>query len=135
MRLLNIFRYYWKSIFMVLFIQYLSFTSPATFDKLPSSEIPNLDKLVHLLMYAGLTAVLIWDFKMRRKSNSRLRFFVLICVFFPILFGGIVEILQSACFAPRTADWFDWLADISGVLCACLAMRFIRPRILSKSVR
>ena len=135
MKLINIFRYYWKSIFIVLFVQYLSFTSPTTFDEMPSLEIPNLDKLVHFLMYAGLTTVLIWDFKKHRKSNSNFQFFVLICIVFPILFGGIVEILQSAYFAPRTGDWFDWLADLSGVLCASLWMRLIRPRILSKSVR
>ncbi|HEY5507907.1 MAG TPA: VanZ family protein [Paludibacter sp.] len=134
MKLINIFRHSWKSIFTVLFIQYLSFTSPATFDKMPALEIPNLDKLVHFLMYAGLTTVLIWDFKKRRKSNSNLQFFVLICIFFPILFGGIVEILQSAYFAPRTGDWFDWLADISGVLTAYIFFLII-PRLLPKRVK
>ena len=131
MKLINIFRYYWKSIFMVLFIQYLSFASPVTFERIPTPPIPNFDKLVHFLMYAGLTAVLIWDFKKHRKSNSSLQFFVLVCIVFPILFGGIVEILQSAYFAPRTGDWFDWLVDVSGVLCALVWMRLIMPRISS----
>src|ERR1035437_1361012 len=135
MKLVNIFRYYWKSIFIVVLIQYLSFASPVTFERIPTPPIPNLDKLVHFLMYAGLTAVLILDFNKHRKSNSNLQFFVLVCIVFPILFGGIVEILQSDYFAPRTGDWFDWLAEISGVLCAWCGMLLIRPRILSKSVK
>ena len=134
MKLINIFRYYWKSIFMVLFIQYLSFASPITFERIPTPPIPNLDKLVHFLMYAGLTVTLIWDHKKHRKSNSNLQFFVLICIVFPILFGGIVEILQSAYFAPRTGDWFDWLADISGVLTAYIFFLII-PRLLPKRVK
>jgi VanZ family protein len=135
MKLINIFRYYWKSIFMVLLIQYLSFASPATFERIPTPQLPDFDKLVHFLMYAGLTVALIWDHKKHRKSNSNLQFFVLICILFPILFGGVVEILQSAYFAPRTGDWLDWLFDIGGVLCACIWMRLIRPRILNKNFK
>jgi len=135
MKLINIFRYYWKSIFMVLFIQYLSFAPPATFERIPTPQLPDFDKLVHFLMYAGLTVTLIWDHKKHRKSNSNLQFFVLICIVFPVLLGGVVEILQSAYFAPRTGDWLDWLFDIGGVLCACIWMRLIRPRILNKNVK
>lgn len=32
----------------------------------------------------------------------------------PILFGGLIEILQEQFFYPRTGDWMDWIADLSG---------------------
>ncbi len=135
MILITIFRHYWKSIFIVVFIQYLSFASPSTFKSIPTFEIPNLDKLVHFLMFAGLTATLIWDFKGYKYSNSNFQFFVLVCILFPIFFGGLIEILQSVYFAPRTGDWYDWLCDMAGVLAAWWVLQWMVPRILRKCLK
>lgn len=120
MRLKNLVRLYWKSFFVVMCILYLSFASPSTFKKIPTFD--NEDKLVHILMYAGLTAVLIFDFRNHKKENNLCSIFVFACLLFPSILGGIIEIIQPTFFAPRTGSWGDFLADIIGVFAGWLFM-------------
>lgn len=118
---------YWKSIIIISGILYLSFASPSTFKEVPSFKYE--DKLVHLIMYAGLTCVLIIDYmgysKNNRKSTTA---FLLICLALPVLFGGMIEIAQPVFFAPRTAEWIDWFSDIFGVMLGWFGIRLIRPQ-------
>jgi VanZ family protein len=115
---------YWKSILIISGILYLSFAPPSEFKGIPTFE--NEDKLVHIIMYGGLTCVLIFDFRQYAKNYplSSLSF-ILICLLTPVILGGVVEILQPIYFAPRTAEWFDWFSDITGVLLGWLAMKLI----------
>ena len=39
----------------------------------------------------------------------------------PMVYGGVIEILQENFFYPRTGDWWDWLADIAGTVVGCVA--------------
>lgn len=116
---------YWKSAFVAAVILYLSFTPPSTFEKIPSFE--NEDKLVHMLIYFGLTCMLIFDFK-KAVGTTRVNFnkFLIACFVFPVFLGGIVEIIQPRLIYPRTGSWFDWLADIAGVLLGWAIMYLLR---------
>jgi len=117
---------YWKSIIFISCILYLSFASPSTFKGVPTFE--NEDKVVHLFLYFILTCILIFDFRQFAKKNQMsILSFVLICIIFPIVLGGAIEIIQPIYFPPRTADWFDWFSDISGVFIGWMAMRYITP--------
>ena len=124
MKIKKFLRTYWKSLLIISGILYLSFAPPSTFKGVPSFE--NEDKLVHIIMYGGLTCVLIFDFRLYARNNplSSLAF-ILICLLTPVILGGVVEILQPMYFAPRTADWFDWFSDITGVSLGWLAMKLI----------
>jgi len=116
---------YWESVLITIGILYLSFAPPSTFSGVPSFTYE--DKLVHLCLYAGLTGMLIFDFWKYAKKNSTNRLgFILICLVFPVVLGGAVEILQPMYFAPRTAEWFDWFSDITGVLIGWQCMRLLR---------
>ena len=124
MKIKKFLRTYWKSLLIISGILYLSFAPPSTFKGVPSFE--NEDKLVHIIMYGGLTCVLIFDFRQYAKNNplSTLAF-ILICLLTPVILGGIVEILQPIYFAPRTAEWIDWFSDITGVMLGWLVMKLI----------
>lgn len=125
MKFIKILLRYWESITIALVILYLSFAPPTTFDKVPSFNYE--DKLVHLLLYAGLTCVLMYDFRKYAKiSNTSKWTFVLVCLILPIFLGGAVEILQPIYFAPRTAEWADWLSDILGALLGWGAMALLK---------
>jgi len=50
----------------------------------------------------------------------------MICVFYPILLGGAVEILQPIYFAPRTAEWYDWFSDITGTIVGLLSIQSLK---------
>lgn len=125
MLLNNIVKNYWKSIAVIICILYLSFASPSTFKKIPTFTYE--DKLVHLLMYAGLTFVLIFDFVQTAITNRKKLVFVLICLIFPIVLGGVVEIMQGMFFAPRSPSWIDWIANTIGVFLGWLSFKITHP--------
>ena len=120
---------YWKSILVIVCILFLSFAPPSTFNEIPTFHFDHLDKVVHLCMYAGLTIILIVDFRKAKTTNTVTLIFVFTCLLFPIILGGLVEILQPIYFAPRTAEWGDWFSDISGVLLGWLIINFITPKL------
>ncbi|HLP04378.1 MAG TPA: hypothetical protein VK152_03015 [Paludibacter sp.] len=115
MRIIFFLKNYWKSISITGAILYLSFTPPSTFQDIPSFE--NEDKFVHILIYLGLTCILILDHKRAlTDATATFRNFFATCFFFPVLLGGLIEILQPRIASPRTASWYDWLGDIAGVV-------------------
>jgi VanZ family protein len=126
MNMINTFKNYWKSIAIIAFILHLSFAPPSEFKSIPTFE--NEDKLVHFLMYAFLTSILIYEYRRAQsaqKVNSDCLRFILLCIAFPTILGGIIEILQPLFFFPRTASWLDWLSDSLGVLAGWLALKMI----------
>ena len=115
------FVHYWRSILVIIAILFLSFAPPSDFQGIPTFK--NEDKLAHLLMYAGLASMLIFDFRLAVLNFNIKSFqFFLFCLIFPTLLGGIIEILQPIYFAPRTASWFDFLSDFIGVILGLIFM-------------
>lgn len=110
---------YWKSTIIITFILFLSFAKPSTFTEV--TTFTYIDKVVHMLMFLGLSIVLMYDYNYRIKKETTT--FTLICILFPILLGGFVEIMQGLFFFPRSAEWFDWFADITGVLLGWIFMK------------
>ena len=76
-------------------------------------EVAFADKWGHLLAYMALGSMLALD--LIRDQRKRLWIW-LVGIVIPIVYGGVIELLQGAFFYPRTADWFDWLADITGTV-------------------
>ena len=129
----NIFINYWKSILVFGSILYLSFAPPSTFNGIPTFN--NEDKLVHFLMYAGLCCMLIFDFRLANKNNkTKTTRGYLLCVAFPLLLGGSIEILQPLYFE-RGGSWLDLSANITGIISAWLFMHLFEGSINKIFVR
>ncbi|HRZ99045.1 MAG TPA: VanZ family protein [Paludibacter sp.] len=125
---------YPKSILVTLLILFLSFSPPSNFEKLPDLNLFNhFDKFAHYLMYLVLTFMLI--FESRNDKITKLEPFTLalICIVFPVILGGVIEILQKYLFPPRSAELIDWLANIAGVLTAWFLM-ILFQKIKSRTV-
>lgn len=117
-------RHYPFSILTILVIWYLSFFTPP---QTRLEEITNFDKLVHLCMYGGLSSVL-WIEYLIHHSIIKKWDLIILCILFPILMSGVIEILQAYCTDNRSGDWMDFAANSVGVLLATLAGHFIyRP--------
>jgi VanZ family protein len=114
--------HYWKSISFTLVILFLSFVPPAGLKKLPPINILNFDKIVHMLMYSLLTAIIIYDLKNKIAKSAYRKTFITTVFLYSIIFGGIVEIMQETWFYPRSAEWIDWIADIIGALIGIFGM-------------
>ncbi len=111
---------YWKSVGVILGILFLSLVPFSTFKGVPSFTLE--DKIVHFLMYFGLTCILIFDYY-RHKNRKSQTYLILICLVSPTLFGGIVEIIQGVFCDTRSAEWLDWLSDITGVVAGWYFMK------------
>jgi len=109
---------YWKSLLALLIILYLSFASPSTFKDIPTFR--HADKVVHFLMYAFFSSVLVYDFHNDNVVLTSKISFILTSLILPILIGGTIELLQSSVFRPRSAEWLDWLFDTAGIIAGFL---------------
>ena len=85
---------------------------------IPGSDFPvvsfsdffQLDKLIHSIIF--MTGVYL--FAVAFKEQQKIQFLRHIVISF-IVYGLLLEVLQGLVFVERSADIFDWLADIIGV--------------------
>ena len=117
------------SLTVIAIVIYLSFFKPPTME---ISKIPNMDKLVHLCMYGGVSGMLWIEFLRNHRKYDEVMWHAWIgAVLCPILMGGAIELLQEYCTTYRGGDWFDFLANLSGVVLATLFAYFVlRPWML-----
>ena len=131
--LLSFLRKYPLSILIILTITYLSFFNPPADTDL--AKIPNIDKIVHTIMYMGLSGMLWFEFLWGHRADKAPLWHAWVGAFLcPIVFSGIIEILQENCTTYRGGDWFDFLANITGTTLATLLLFFVvRPYIEHKT--
>ncbi len=122
------------SLLVILVVVYLSFFKPPTTDL---NKIPNLDKVVHLCMYFGMSGMLWLEFfRAHRKAPAPLRHGWIGAFVCPVVFSGCVELLQEYATAYRGGDWLDLVANTTGALLASLvAVYLIAPRMRKKQIR
>ena len=102
---------YKETVILGLIIAYLSLVKEPVF-RLPE-DVAFADKWGHLVAYfflGGILAINLWRDKVSGKWLWLLGLMV------PILYGGLLEIMQGVFCYPRTASWLDWAADIIGTL-------------------
>jgi VanZ family protein len=121
------------SIIFVLIVTYLSLSQP------PKVIIPlfrNWDKVAHFCMYGGLSGIIWIELLMKRRREKKGKtYFINGAVIFPILFGGVMELCQHYFTRYRSGDWWDFLANMEGVVIATLIAWFIlRPMMLKNTV-
>lgn len=124
---MNFIKKYPISLLIVCIVAYLSLFKPPKTDL---DNIPNIDKVVHICMYFGMSGML-WIEYMRSHRGSRFRWLpiLLIAIIFPIAFSGCMELLQAYDTTYRTGDIRDVLANSTGVMLAsAIAWFLVRPR-------
>ena len=119
------------SLLIILTVIYLSFFKPPTTDL---SNIPNIDKIVHVCMYLGMSGMLWLEFlRAHQKGDSPLWHAWVGAFVCPVLFSGMVELWQEYCTTSRGGDWLDFAANTTGALIASLIGYFVlRPRMAKK---
>ena len=121
------------SLAVILAVVYLSFFKPPT---TRLGTIPNLDKVVHVCMYFGMSGMLWVEFLRAHRRDCAPMWHAWIGAFAcPVLFSGVVELLQEYCTEYRGGDWLDFAANATGAVLASLAAYYVlRPRMVRKSV-
>ena len=121
---------FWLSILVILIIFILCFMNTSSLPKVP---MRNFDKVVHTIMFLGLSGVIFFDStRYLRSPISKTRIFWSV-VIFPIALGGLIEILQADLTTYRSGDWFDFLYDVVGALIGW-GIALLINRYLSRSI-
>ncbi|NDW12543.1 hypothetical protein D0T50_06520 [Bacteroides sp. 214] len=116
------------SIIVTLVIVYLSFFKPPS-GSLPT--FPHMDKIVHFLMYAGLSGMLWLEFIRNHQKAFPVGQAWIVAFLFPVALSGCIEILQEYCTSYRGGEWGDFGANTTGALCASLfAFYVLKPFML-----
>jgi VanZ family protein len=119
---------YGPAVVMTLLIPALSLL-PAHFFKHvaePLPPIPGIDKIIHALMYAALTAAYLQALIPARRRSLLA---VLRIVLLAALYGVAMEVCQKLFTTTRSMDPLDALANAAGALtCALLAYGWARCR-------
>ena len=120
------------SLVIILAVIYLSFFKPPTTDL---GTIPNLDKVVHICMYFGMSGMLWLEFLRAHRRDRTPMWHAWVGAFVcPVLFSGAVELLQAFCTTYRGGDWLYFAANTTGAVLASLVACFVlKPRVMRKS--
>lgn len=103
-------------------------------DSIPQSKfwkIPHFDKIVHMALYFPLGFFLMAEF-----SLSSVRWIQKLSVWMALLivalYGGLIEVGQDYLFVNRSADWWDFFADILGGLLGILIFKWLFLRLFRR---
>ena len=94
-------------------ILYLSLATGRGLTKLPPMPLfENADKLMHFMMYMGLSCVITFN---QRMSGKALLLTAFTAIAISVAYGGVIELVQPF-FPPRTCDLLDFIADSAGAI-------------------
>jgi VanZ family protein len=117
-------RYFLPAIIWVIII-FIVISIPA--GNMPKSDlfkIPNFDKMVHAILFFVFTLLLNFGFI---KQNGRLkRFNYWVSLFIGIAYGAFTEIFQHLYISGRFGEFWDFVANLTGVIAAILVFHFIK---------
>ena len=116
------------SIAIILLVTFLSFFKPPSTDL---DNVPGIDKLVHTGMYFVMASFLWWEFYKGQKNTHAPIWHAWVGAFLcPLLYGGIVELLQEYCTEHRGGEWLDFVANSAGVIIAAVVGYYFLPKML-----
>jgi VanZ family protein len=112
-----------RYMFLPLLVGFIIFigtcvTGPETVPDLPSS-LP-WDKIVHFGMFFLLSAVSLLDYYKLHDESPPVFRWIFWGFVIPVIYGGVIEILQKYIFTSRSAEMGDWIADMLGSAMATL---------------
>ena len=99
---------------------------------LPGSCLPKvkpaigLDKVAHLLMYAGFAFITLWGYRKPYQENGKHYQSKALWLVFAIsaVFGALTEVMQENLIPGRVGSVYDWIADLLGGLIGTLVFYF-----------
>lgn len=92
-------------------------------DELPEVGIVNFDKVVHSIMFGGLTYLFARGFYKQTAYKFLFEHYLITSFLLCTLYGGFLEILQATVSINRAGDWLDFLFDGMGALAAIAILK------------
>ncbi len=107
--------YYKFTLFTILVILVLSLMNTEDIKTPSLFSFRGSDKVIHMLMYAGLTLVYLTERSHLFSKSRSYKPVKLYSVLWIIALGGFIELIQPV-LAGREKDWMDFLANCTGTL-------------------
>ncbi len=79
----------------------------------PMSDVPLIDKWVHMVMYMGLVLAMWFDHVVRSEKKAKGKH-ILFMFLYATLLGGLMELVQAYLTTCRSGDLIDFEADAIG---------------------
>ncbi|MDG1501695.1 MAG: VanZ family protein [Ulvibacter sp.] len=93
----------------------------------PKVEIPFADKIVHLIINAGL--FMVWaSYVFSGKTNTKTKKTYTLPLLFvcTLLYGILIEVVQGSFIPTRGADFFDVVANLCGLILGFFAVKLTK---------
>jgi VanZ family protein len=93
----------------------------------PKIEIPFADKMVHLIINAGL--FMVWaSYVFSGKTNTKTKKTYTLPLLFvcTLLYGILIEVVQGSFIPTRGADFFDVIANLCGLILGFFAVKLTK---------
>lgn len=118
------------------FLSYLTSLAIIILSVMPVPEVPELedvpwwDKWVHFVMYGGLSLAVWFDYCRKSKNRSLTFNVVVLTLLYPVILGGLLELVQAYCTTCRSGDLLDFYADATGAFLGFVVGVFVLRKLL-----
>ena len=98
---------------------------------LNSTDVPQMpqgiqwDKIAHFGMFFALSAVCLFDYYRLHNGNPNMKKWIFWGFVLPVIYGGVIELMQKYFFPSRSAEWGDFIADVLGSMTALAIALFL----------
>jgi len=121
---------YYPSILIAVLIMWLSLSESDTMKPMKLLDFPNSDKAAHFSIYLFFTFIMLLN-SSYWKISGRIKYIIIII---PIILGLLLEIFQRLITTTRQADFYDFLANFSGIAIATIFVFFLSRLFRTKQV-
>ncbi len=119
---------YLPSVLVLMLLFYLTLVPKP----LPDVDIPilNFDKVVHVIMMAGVYLTFAFDYTRRERQHKLSLSVILLFLVITVLLGGFIELAQGTELIHRGCDFADFIADAIGSVLGAVTARKIMKLIV-----
>jgi VanZ family protein len=124
-------RHFFRHLLVPFIIALLIFVGTCLITSVNMPDMPQgipWDKVAHFGMFFMLSAVSLYDYYLYHKRTPKLLPWIFWGFVVPVLYGGVIELLQSKVFTYRSGELLDFIADLLGSLCALLLTLIVLKR-------
>ncbi len=90
-------------------------------------EISFIDKIYHGIAYFSLAIAWLYSFSKKENFNALIKYLIIGC----IIYGIVIEVLQTTITSYRTASYLDIVANSVGIIIAVIAFHLLEKKNLS----
>lgn len=117
---------WWPTVLCLGIILYLTLSDDPLDGAQKAVWFEGADKVVHALMFGGLTSVMMLDYRRESRVGQLRPRDICVIAFIVAAFGILDEVMQETLTTSRTGDVLDFCADAVGILLAT----FIAPSLI-----